>query len=204
MKKLYTFLMLAVLVAAGCSPKYINSIAPEAYTARFETSEGNFDVTVKREYSPKAADRFYALVKSGYYKNVPFYRVVPNFVAQFGQIDTMQSQAWSKVKVPDEPVLYGNKKGTISFARSGRESRSTELFINLKDNDRLDEVDYNSVKGFPAFGYVSSGMEVVEKLYSGYGDKVMEKEALFANRKLFDKEFPEVDVIKKAYIISGK
>ncbi|KOS07408.1 hypothetical protein AM493_16190 [Flavobacterium akiainvivens] len=198
----YFIVLFSVLVLVGCKTNYINKTAPETFTARFETTQGNFDVAIKREYSPKAADRFYALVKGGYYKNVPFYRVVPNFVVQFGQIDTMQNEAWSKVIVPDEPVKYGNKKGAISFARSGVNTRACDLFINLKDNNRLDTVDYNGVKGFPAFGDVVSGMDVVEKLYSGYGDTTMEKEELLADRELFDKEFPKVDVIKKAYIIA--
>jgi peptidyl-prolyl cis-trans isomerase A (cyclophilin A) len=203
MKKLF-LLLFAVSLMAGCKSKSIYVTAPASYTVRFETTQGNFDVAVKREYSPAAADQFYTLVKGGYYKNVPFYRVVPNFVAQFGQIDTMQNAAWSKVVVPDEPVLHGNKKGALSFARSGINSRACDLFINLKDNNRLDTVDYNGVKGFPAFGDVISGMDVVEKLYSGYGDATMSKEELLANRKAFDAEFPKIDVIKKASVIAKK
>lgn len=204
MKKLFLLLFAVGLMATGCKSKNINITAPANYTVRFETTQGNFDVAIKREYSPAAADRFYALVKNEYYKNVPFYRVVPGFVAQFGQIDTMQNEAWSKVVVPDEPVLHGNKKGALSFARSGINSRACDLFINLKDNNRLDTIAYNGVTGFPAFGDVISGMDVVEKLYSGYGDDVMEKEELFANRELFDAAFPKIDVIKKAYITAKK
>ncbi len=199
MKKIIFFL-LPVMLALACKSQQANQAAPASYTVRFETTQGNFDVAVKREYSPAAADQFYALVKNGYYKNVPFYRVVPNFVAQFGQIDTMQNEKWKKVVVPDEPVLHGNKKGALSFARSGKNTRACDLFINLKDNPRLDTTDYNGVKGFPAFGDVINGMDVVEKLYSGYGDTTMDKQELMANREGFDAAFPKIDVIKKAYI----
>ncbi|MES2485155.1 MAG: peptidylprolyl isomerase [Bacteroidota bacterium] len=196
-------LLLSVVFLTSCASQKIDRVAPELYTATFETTKGNFDIEIKREWSPVAADRLYNLLKNSYYDNTPFYRVVPNFVAQFGSTDSLQMKKWS-AKVPDEPVLYGNKKGAISFARDGKESRGTDLFINIKNNTYLDTVDYNGVKGFPAFGNVTKGMEVVEKLYSGYGDKTMEDEALFADPEGLLKAFPELDIIKKAYITSKK
>lgn len=176
--------------------------SPETYSAMFETTKGEFTIEVQRKWSPKAADRFYDLVESGYFDNVPFYRVVPGFVAQFGSTDPYALEAWNKkTPVPDEEVLLSNKKGTISFARIGKDSRGTDVFINLKDNTRLDTLDYNYVKGFPAFGYVGKGMEVVEKLYSGYGDTPMDSPHMYSDAKLFMKAFPKMDSIKRAYVV---
>jgi len=197
-------LLLSVVFLTGCAAQKTDWVAPDIFTATFETTKGNFDIEVKREWSPMAADRLYNLLKNGYYDNTPFYRVVPNFVAQFGSTDSLLNKKWAAVKVPDEPVLYGNKKWAISFARDGKDSRGTDLFINIKNNTYLDTVDYNGVKGFPAFGNVIKGMEVVEQLYSGYGDKTMENEALLADTGALLKAFPELDRIKKAYITSKK
>jgi cyclophilin family peptidyl-prolyl cis-trans isomerase len=200
----FLLLLLSFSLLTACKTQQLTLTAPETYTATFETTKGNFDIEVTRAYSPLAADRLYSLIKNGYYNNISFYRVVPNFVAQFGSLDTLATKKWNDIKIPDEPVLYSNKKGTLSFARDGKESRGTDLFINIKDNTFLDKVDYNGVKGFPAFGTVTKGMDVVEQLYSGYGDKTMEDEALFANPEGLLKAFPGLDMIKKAYITSKK
>ena len=127
---------------------------------------------------------------------------MPDFVAQFGSGDTAIIRKWSKFKVPDEKVMYGNKRGSISFARGGKDSRGNALFINLKDNPRLDTISRNGVTGFPAFGKVTRGMEVVDALYSGYGDSTMKAPfQYFLNRQLFLKSFPKLDSIQKAYIL---
>jgi len=200
----YVLLLLLGVLLAGCKVQTINLTAPQTFTATFETTKGNFDIEVNRLHSPLAADRLYSLLKNHYYDDTPFYRVVPNFVAQFGSTDSLKMKEWNALKVPDEPVLYSNKKGTLSFARDVKETRGTDLFINIKDNKYLDAVDYNGVKGFPAFGNVTSGMDVVEKLYSGYGDTTMEDEALLANPQALLKTYPNLDIIKKAYITSKK
>lgn len=195
------------IMLTGCSKaifksKWTTQKSPEKFVARFETSKGAFDVQVNREWSPAAVDRFYQLLKHQFYDNTLFYRVVPNFVAQFGSGDTSINRKWNKFKVPDENVLYSNKKGSISFARAGKETRGNALFINLKDNPRLDTVNYEGVTGFPAFGNVTKGMDVVESLYSGYGDSTMKKpNQYFLNRQLFLKSFPKLDLIHKAYIL---
>lgn len=178
--------------------------APEIFTARFETTQGDFDIEVTRRWSPKAADRFYELIKSGYYDNAPFYRVVPEFVAQFGNIDTLKMKQWKSIKVPDEAVLHSNTRGTVSFARAGKESRDFDLFINLQDNTRLDTINFQEVKGFPVLGVVVKGMENVDKLYSGYEDNPMFSDHFQGNREFFDREFPKLDIIKKAYIVPKK
>lgn len=109
----------------------------------------------------------YQLVKHGFFYSVVFYRVVPKFVAQFGSIDTSLQKAWSKYKLPDKEVKGSNLRGTISYARSGKETRGSVLFINLVDNPRLDTINYNGVKGFPVLGKVVKGMNTVNSLYNG-------------------------------------
>ncbi|MBX9783524.1 MAG: peptidylprolyl isomerase [Chitinophagaceae bacterium] len=185
--------------------KWINETAPETFTARFETSKGNFDVEIKRQLSPAGADRFYQLVKHGFFDSIIFYRVVPKFVAQFGTSDTAREKLWSKHKLPDEEVKASNLRSTISFARSGRETRGTVLFINLADNPRLDTINYNSVKGFPVLGKVIEGMNTVDSLYNGYGGTTMNQlDTMYRNKEAFFKKFPKLDVVKKAYLVRRK
>lgn len=184
--------------------KRLNETAPAIFTARFETTQGDVDIEVTRKWSPKAADRFYALIRSGYYDNAPFYRVIPEFVAQFGSVDTLKMKQWRSVKVPDEEVLQSNRRGTVSFARAGKETREFDLFINLKDNTKLDTINFQEVKGFPVLGVVVKGMETVDKLYSGYEDDPMMSEHFLVNRALLDRDFPKLDVIRKAYILPKK
>ena len=198
---------LLIVLIIGCSPKTFNikwtkEIAPENFTTRFETSKGNFDIAVERSLSPKAADRFYQLVKHKFFDNSLFYRVNPGFVAQFGGNDSVAYKKWNSVTVPDEVVKQGNTKGTFSFARGGKGTRTSDLFINLGNNSRLDTLFYNEVRGFPSFGKVTSGMEVVEKLYSGYSDSTMEHfDLMITNREEFLKKFPDLDVIEKVYLV---
>lgn len=203
MQKILYFLCCVILL--GCSdskfePEWTQEKAPETFTATFETTKGDFKMEIKRKLSPKAADRLYQLIKHKYYDNAIFYRVVPGFVAQFGNTDTLQMSQWRSVKIPDEPVLLGNKKGTVSFARFGKKSRDLELFINLNDNTVLDTLEFEGVKGFPALGKVTEGMQTVEKLYSGYGEQTMADENLYLNRALFYQSYPKLDLIKKAYL----
>lgn len=203
-KFVFTLLAMALL---GCSkaefnPKWLTEQAPETFSARFETTKGDFDILVKRRLSPKAADRFYQLIKYRYYDNAAFYRVVPGFVAQFGNSDAAVMRQWQSVKVPDEKVIYGNKKGSISFARFEKDSRDVEVFINLDNNSQLDTVQFGGVRGFPAFGDVTKGMDVVESLYGGYGEKTMDNmDNFYINRPLFFSKFPKIDIIHKAYLL---
>lgn len=191
----------------GCSPtifksKWTNEVAPETFVTRFETSKGSFDIKVTRELSPKAADRFYQLVKYKYFDNGLFYRVNPGFVAQFGNSNSVISKQWNTIKVRDEKVIQGNQRGTLSFARGGGESRTTDLFINLGDNSRLDTLDYNEVKGFPSFGEVVNGMSVVDSLYNGYGDKTMSSvDLMYKDKASFLKKYPKLDFISKVYLL---
>ncbi|MBD3581536.1 peptidylprolyl isomerase [Flavobacterium selenitireducens] len=190
----------------GCAkpafdPEWTQEQAPETFSARFETTKGNFDLEITRRNSPKAVDRLYQLIRHGYFDNSVFYRVVPHYIAQFGNSDQAIMGQWRSVKVPDEPVILSNKKGTITFARFGNETRDLELFINLNDNTELDTVVVEGIKGYPALGTVSAGMDVVKKLYSGHGENTMAKaDNLYLDRNAFLRSFPNLDLIKKAYL----
>jgi peptidyl-prolyl cis-trans isomerase A (cyclophilin A) len=195
-----------VLFSACSKPafksKWIKEQAPANFTARFETTKGVFDVEITREWSPLAADRFYQTVKHRFYNNTVFYRVVPNFVAQWGNNDTLALKLWEPNKIADEPVVQSNLKGFMSYARSGKETRGSTLFINLKDNQRLDTVIANGVKGYPPFGKIIMGMDVVDSLYSGYAGSTMSKiDTLKKYPALFFKQFPKLDRINKAHIV---
>lgn len=207
MKKL---LVLSVLILSfSCSEmlfkeKWTTKKAPESFKARFETTQGSFDIEAKREWSPEGVDRLYQLIESEFYTDVPIFRVVPNFVAQFGiHNDSILNASWSKFKVNDEPTIEKNYKGSISFARGGPKSRTTQIFINLKDNNRLDDIDYSGVKGFPVIAKVTSGMDNVMKFYGGYGDKLGFKQDSIQKygNDFIKRKYPEVDFIQKAYII---
>ncbi len=201
---IYLFIIVLIL---SCSPKIFNEKwtqkpAPDYFKARFETTQGNFDIESKREWSPKGVDRIYQLIKSGYYTDIAIFRVVPEFVVQFGiHNDSILNNSWKKYKVLDEPVLQSNDSMAISFARSGVNSRTTQIFINLKNNHRLDTVDYNDVKGFPVIAVITGGMETVHKFYSTK-DNVPDQDSIqkYGNAYLIRK-YPKVDYIKKAYIL---
>lgn len=203
-------IVLLLLAITSCSKtifksSWVHEKAPENFITRFETTKGNFDISIIRSASPHAVDRFYQLVKHHMLDSVLIYRVVPNFVAQFGITDTLKTNPWKKFKVLDEKVINSNIKGTLSFARSTKDTRDFDLFINLENNTRLDTVDYEKVIGFPAFGTVIKGMDVVETFYSGYENQTMDKyDSLASNKKEFLKMFPKLDIIQKAYIVRIK
>lgn len=206
----FSLLFYLVLVISSCSKplfneKWTKERAPETFIARFETTKGKFDIEIKRVLSPAGADRIYQLVKHGFFDSVIFYRVVPKFVAQFGTGDTAREKAWNKYKLPDEEVKTSNLRGTISYARSGKETRGTVFFINLVDNPRLDTITYNSVKGFPVLGKVIDGMSTVDSLYDGYGGTTMNQlDTMYRNKEAFFNKFPKLDVVKKAYLLKRK
>jgi len=148
------------------SPTKLKEKAPDTYKVRFDTTRGQFTMTVTRAWAPLGADRFYNLVKHHFYDNAAFFRVVPQFVVQFGiNANPAVSAAWKHTEIKDDPVTQTNKRGAIVFATAGPNTRTTQVFINLKDNNRLDGM------GFAPFGVVDgNGMNVVEMMYEGYGD----------------------------------
>jgi peptidyl-prolyl cis-trans isomerase A (cyclophilin A) len=172
--------------------------APNLYQARFETSQGEFVIAVEREWAPLAADRFYNLVKNGFYDETRFFRVLDGFMAQFGlHADPAVQSAWRSANLNDEPVMKSNTRGGVSFTReSGPNSRYTMIFINFKDNSYLD------ADGFAPFGQVVIGMDVVERLYSGYGRQNIpdQRRILREGNAYLLAEYPKLDFVKKATI----
>ncbi len=204
---------LALLTAAGCSsPPPKQSAAPPAaakpaqapaqFRAKVETSKGDFLIEVRREWAPRGADRFHELVDTKFYDNTRFFRVVRNFVVQWGiHGDPAVSRLWANMRILDEPVKRSNKKGAVSFAMLGPASRTTQVFINLADNVRLDK------SGFAAFGQVVEGMNVVERLYLAYGEGPPRGPGPDQNKietegnAYLERQFPRLDYIKRALIV---
>ena len=203
---LYTCLLVAVM---SChhpvfKSRWTKVTAPAKFKARFETTKGSFEIEATRQWSPLAVDRLYQLIRTGFYNNAALYRVIPNFVAQFGtNNDTLLNASWTKYKVSDEPVIRLNDSGTVAFARAGVNTRSTDIYINLKSNHRLDTIYYNEVRGFPCVAVVTSGMDVVQSFYSGYKEEPMQKadSTIGAWNKYFKENYPKLDYIINVAII---
>jgi cyclophilin family peptidyl-prolyl cis-trans isomerase len=145
----------------------LNQAAPDSFRVAVETSRGNFTLMARRAWAPHGVDRFYYLAKHKYYDSTYFFRVIENFVAQFGiSGNPAVNEAWQGRRIPDDPVRHSNTRGTISFASEGPNTRTVQLFVNLKDNPHLDS--YGG--GFPPIGEVVDGLPIVESLYDGYGE----------------------------------
>jgi len=183
------------------NPAALNEPAPATYKARFDTSKGVFVIDVRREWAPVGADRFYNLVKNGFYDDNRFFRVISGFMVQFGINGNPQlSTPWRNAQIKDDPVKQSNKRGFITFATAGPNSRTTQVFINFGDNARLDSL------GFAPFGQVSTGMNVVDQLYSDYGEGAPNGRGPNQGRiqsegnTYLSKEFPNLDFVRKASI----
>jgi len=184
--------------SALMNPAALKEKAPATFKAKFVTTKGPFVVEVKRAWAPIGADRFYNLVKNGFFDKLKFFRVVPGFVVQFGMhADPAIGAKWRDANIMDEKVITGNKRGFLTYAKSQRpNSRSTQFFINLGDNSgSLDP------QGFSAFGHVIQGMDVVDKLYSGYGEQPEQGQIAAEGNAYLDKEFPKLDSIVTATIV---
>jgi len=178
-------------------PKKLTAKAPDTFKAKFDTTKGVIVIEVRREWSPNGADRFYNLVKNGYYDGVKFFRVSPGFVVQWGiHGDPSIATKWLQSKIPDDPVKESNGRGMVTFATSGPNSRSVQLFINLSDNSRLD------ASGFSPFGKVVEGMDVVDKLDGSYGEglRMLQGKIAEEGNAFLEKSYPNLDGIKKATI----
>lgn len=178
-------------------PATLNAKAPATFDAKFTTTKGDFVVHVTRAWAPLGADRFYNLVKHGFFSDAAFFRVVPGFMIQFGlSADPAVSKEWQSARIKDDPVTQSNKPGYVTFATAGPNTRTTQLFINFGNNAFLDS------QGFAPFGQVTSGMDVVNKLYSGYGEKPDQGSITALGKPYLDKNFPNIDSIKSATIVS--
>ena len=200
--------MSALLVICGCSKPATEekkveapAQAPDLFKVKFETSKGDFVVEVHRDWAPRGAQQFYTLVTSHFYDGARFVRVLPNFVVQWGINGNPEKQRlWRELRIPDDPVKETNARGTITFATSGPNSRTTQVFVNLRDNARLDQ------SGFAPCGRVVSGMEVIDSFYSGYGEGAPRGNGPDQNRiqsegnAYLEGHFPRLDYVKKAAI----
>lgn len=176
--------------------------APDSFRARFETSAGDFVIAVQRRWAPLGADRFYNLTRSGYYDGVRFFRVVSGFMVQFGiHGEPSVSAAWRELRIPDDPVRRTNIRGMVSFATAGPGTRTTQVFINFGNNDGLDGM------GFAPFGQVVEGMDVVDRLYAGYGEGAPRGRGPDQGRiqaegnSYLERAFPKMDYVKRASIV---
>jgi len=179
------------------SPPLATDTAPQRYVARFETTQGDFEVEVHRDWAPLAADRFYNLVRIGFFDGARFFRVVPGFIAQFGKSgDPEVNKRWYQSTLEDEPVSESNKRGYLSFAKMPQpDTRSTQVFVNLADNPDLDK------QGFSAFGRVLRGIEVVDRLYSAYGEEPDQGHLHYKGDDYLKRNFPKLDRIKAATVV---
>lgn len=188
------------------TPSALKEKAPETFQAKFDTSKGVFVIEVTRAWAPNGADRFYNLVKNGYYDEARFFRVISGFMVQFGiNGDPALNSVWSGARIPDDPVQESNKRGFVTFAMGGPNTRTTQIFINYADrNMGLDE------QGFSPFGKVIEGMEVVDKINSEYGEGAPQGKGPNQSRvqsegnAYLTKDFPNMDYIKTATILTGE
>ncbi|MEI7892105.1 MAG: peptidylprolyl isomerase [Myxococcales bacterium] len=179
-------------------PSRATEQAPEVYKARFVTNRGEFTIEVHRDWAPVGADRFFNLVKLGYYDDTRFFRIVDGFMVQWGiHGDPAVSARWRDARVSDDPVKQQNKRGFVTFATSGKDSRTTQIFINyVDDNVRLDGM------GFAPFGKVIEGMNVVDGFNKAYGERPNQGRIQGEGNAYLQQAFPEMDWVKSARIVT--
>ena len=184
-------------------PSKATEKAPDNFKVKFTTTKGDFIIEVTRAWSPLGADRFYNLVKAGFFTDVAFFRVIQGFMAQFGiHGDPAVASAWRGARIQDDPVKESNGRGYVSYAMAGPNTRTTQFFINYGDNARLDGM------GFSPFGMVAEGMHVVDALYSGYGEGAPsgngpdQGRVQMQGNAYLKKDFPSLDYIKSAQLLN--
>jgi peptidyl-prolyl cis-trans isomerase A (cyclophilin A) len=178
-------------------PTTMRASAPAVYVVRLDTTKGAIEIRVTKAWAPLGADRFYNLVRAGFFTDAAFFRTIKGFMAQFGIPARPEvNKVWANQNLKDDPVLQSNKRGFVTFANGGPNSRTTQIFIGMRDNSYLDP-DH-----FAPFGEVIAGMDVVDMLYSGYGDSDALHPGIDNQGKAFlDKNFPRLDRILKATIV---
>lgn len=185
------------------NPAKLTEKAPENFKVKFATTKGDITLEVTRAWSPLGADRFYNLVKAGYFTDIAFFRVIGGFMAQFGiHGDPSVSAAWRPAQIKDDPVKQSNARGYISYAMAGPNTRTTQFFINFADNGSLDGM------GFSPFGKVVEGMNVVDSLYNGYGEGAPrgmgpdQGRVQMQGNAYLKADFPKLDYIKSAALLN--
>ncbi|HEX4574789.1 MAG TPA: peptidylprolyl isomerase [Gemmatimonadales bacterium] len=193
----------AAVTSPLASPAQWRESAPAVFRARFETTAGPFAIEVRRAWAPLGADRFYNLVKSGYFDDARFFRVISGFMVQFGiHGDPVVSAAWHDQRIADDPALQSNRRGMVSFATAGPGTRTTQVFINYGDNRRLDAM------GFAPLGQVVEGMDVVDRLYAGYGEGApgglgpVQGQIQAEGNAYLDRGFPKLDRVRHATLVA--
>lgn len=178
------------------NPASLKAKAPAVFKAKFTTTAGDFTIEVHRDWAPLGADRFYNLVRYGYFTNAAFFRVLPGFVVQFGlNANPAYTKVWKTGTIPDDPVTQSNKRGYVVFATAGPNTRTTQLFINYADNSRLDRM------GFAPFGTVVEGMDVVDKIFPAYGETPRQDLITEQGDAYLKANFRDIDRIKIARIV---
>ena len=189
--------------ASLADPSKFTEKAPDSFKVKFDTSVGSFTIEVTRALSPNGADRFFNLAKNGFFTDVAFFRVIEGFMCQFGiHGNPKVATAWRTANIQDDPVKASNTRGMVTFAKTGLpNSRSTQFFIIFGDNTQLDTM------GFSPFGKITDGMDVVDKIYKGYGEGAPrgngpdQMRAQSEGNAYFKKEFPKLDYIKSATLV---
>jgi peptidyl-prolyl cis-trans isomerase A (cyclophilin A) len=170
--------------------------APNQFQVKFDTSKGPFTVEVHRDWAPRGADRFYELVESKYYDDARFFRVVRGFVVQWGLAAAPEVSArWRDLAIPDDAVKQSNLRGYLTYAKKGPATRTTQVFINLANNSRLDS------QGFAPFAKVIEGMDIVDALYAGYGDDPQQSQISLRGNDYLQNHYPKLDSIKTARVL---
>jgi peptidyl-prolyl cis-trans isomerase A (cyclophilin A) len=177
--------------------------APEQFHVKLDTTKGDVIIEATREWAPRGADRFYELVTSGFFDGSRFFRVRPKFAVQFGiSKDPKMNELWHQLQMPDDPVKQSNKRGFISFAKRGPSTRTTQVFINLRDNGNLDS------QGFSPFARVVEGLDNIENLYSAYGEVAPlggggpdPAKLQMMGDEYAQRSFPRLDTINSAKVI---
>ncbi|HEX4592817.1 MAG TPA: peptidylprolyl isomerase [Bryobacteraceae bacterium] len=181
------------------NPASLRAKAPDNFKVQFTTTKGNIVIDIHRDWAPLGADRFFNLVKNGFFTDAAFFRVVPNFIVQFGLgANPAVNMVWQKANIHDDPGKESNRRGTLTFATAGPNTRTTQLFINLKDNGPLDS------QGFTPFGMVTEGMDVVDKIYPGYGERPDQGRLTSEGKAYVDKNFPMLDRITAAKVLPAE
>lgn len=204
-------LILTLLLGSACAPRtpalapepsvpaFTPGVIPDSFVVRLATTKGPVDAMIRRDWAPNGAARFYELAATGYYDGARFFRTIRGFVSQFGiAADTAMTARWRTRAIPDDSVTQSNRRGTLVFAAGGPNTRTTQMFINLRDNPRLDGL------GFPPIGEVIAGLDAVDSLYTGYGDgaRAPSQERITREGEAYlAANFPLLDRIEKATVV---
>jgi cyclophilin family peptidyl-prolyl cis-trans isomerase len=198
-----TLAVLTALVATACSPKSgtpsPDPAAPDSFDVTMETTVGTITVRSRRAWAPNGVDRFHRLVSEGFYNDVRFFRVVPGWVVQFGLSgDPKETAKWEAAPILDDTVKVTNKRGTLVFARAGQNSRTSQLFFNLVDNGMI--LDMADGFGFPPIAEITSGIEVIDRIFAGYGEAPNQMQIMAQGDAYLKEAFPKLDGIVSAKV----